>query len=60
MEAVNEAGEQYGMERLRSVVTATASGTAQEVGEAVVDAVAEFAEGVALRDDATLVAVKLR
>ena len=60
MEAVNRAGEQYGMERLRSVVTANASGSAEALGEAVVETVAEFVEGVPLRDDATLVAIKLR
>ncbi|MHC4160747.1 MAG: SpoIIE family protein phosphatase [Planctomycetota bacterium] len=60
IEAVNEAGEQFGLTRLRSVVAEHAGGTAQALGEAVCSAVDDFVQGRPLRDDATLVAVKVR
>jgi serine phosphatase RsbU (regulator of sigma subunit) len=60
IEAANEAGEQYGLPRLRSLVAEHAGGTAQALGEAVRAAVDDFVQGRPLRDDATLVAVKVR
>jgi serine phosphatase RsbU (regulator of sigma subunit) len=60
IEAANEAEEQFGMARLRAVVAEHASGTAEELGEAVCAAVDVFVQGRPLRDDATLVAVKVR
>jgi hypothetical protein len=45
---------------LRAVVAEYAGGTAQALGEAVGAAVDDFVQGRPLRDDATLVAVKVR
>jgi sigma-B regulation protein RsbU (phosphoserine phosphatase) len=60
IEASNETGEQFGIPRLREVVAAHAAGPAQALGEAVCAAVDDFVQGRPLRDDATLVAVKVR
>ena len=59
IEADNEAGEQFGMPRLRSVLVENVDGSASEVAEAVLHAVEEFVAGNPLRDDATMVAVKV-
>jgi len=60
IEADNPGGEQFGLARLRSVVAEHAAKSAQELGEAVCDAVDAFVQGRPLRDDATLVAVKVK
>ncbi len=60
IEASNEAGEHFGMERLSRIVAEHAGGSAQALGEAVGAAVDDFVQGRPLRDDATLVAVKVR
>jgi sigma-B regulation protein RsbU (phosphoserine phosphatase) len=59
IEAANEAGEQYGLPRLRSLVVEHAGGTAKALGDAVITSVDDFVQGRPLRDDATLVAVKV-
>jgi sigma-B regulation protein RsbU (phosphoserine phosphatase) len=60
IEAANDAGEQFGLARLRSIVAENAGRNAREVVEAVCDAVDTFVRGRPLRDDATLVALKVR
>lgn len=57
-EAHNEAGEMFGNDRLREVVRQSAGGTAEEILQAVVSAVAAFTGGIAQEDDLTLVVLK--
>ena len=52
-EAMNEAGEEYGMERLQEVIAATSSGGAEEVTGAIFDSVKEFAGDAPQSDDIT-------
>ena len=52
-EAMNEAGEEYGMERLQEVIAATSSGGAEEVTRAIFDSVKEFAGDAPQSDDIT-------
>jgi sigma-B regulation protein RsbU (phosphoserine phosphatase) len=58
-EAFSPAGEEFGSERLRAVVGAHRDGSAQQVVDAVFDAVAEFRGERAQSDDMTAVAVKI-
>jgi len=60
MEAANADGEQFGMPRLREVLAEKAGAEAREIVEAVIQAVDTFTGNQALRDDATLVVVKVR
>ncbi len=57
-EAMNADREFFGEERLRSIVDASAGASAQEVLEAIVDAVSTFSRGVAQSDDLTLFVVR--
>jgi len=59
MEAANGQGEQFGMERLQEVVANAAGDSARDIVETVCDQVDVFSEGRPLRDDSTLVAVKV-
>jgi len=59
IEADRATGEQFGLARLRAVVTENAHLPAKELVEAVLLAVNVFVEGRPLRDDSTLVAVKI-
>jgi sigma-B regulation protein RsbU (phosphoserine phosphatase) len=59
IEATDGSGEQYGFTRLRSTVARLAKGSAKEVVEGVMADVGAFAGDTGLRDDATLVAVKV-
>ena len=52
-EAMNEAGEEYGMERLQEVIAATSSGGAEEVTRAIFDSVKKFAGDAPQSDDIT-------
>ena len=60
IEAENPDGELFGLDRLRSVVAEHSGRGARELVEAVIEAVHVFSGGAALRDDATLVAVRVR
>jgi len=60
IEADDPDGAQFGFDRLQAVVAESAAGTAREVGEAVMASVEGFTRGRPLRDDATLVAVKVK
>lgn len=59
IEAMDKSGDQYGFTRLRAAVARLAKGSAREVVEGVMGDVAAFAGDTGLRDDATLVAVKI-
>lgn len=59
IEATDPAGEQYGFPRLCATVSRLAKGSAREVVDGVMGEVTAFAGGAGLRDDATLVAVKI-
>jgi sigma-B regulation protein RsbU (phosphoserine phosphatase) len=58
-EAESSDGEQFGAERLASLVRAYRGASSAEIVEAVRDAVQEFHEGRPLDDDLTLIAVKV-
>jgi sigma-B regulation protein RsbU (phosphoserine phosphatase) len=57
-ETRNEAGEQFGTERLKEVVRRSAARTAAEIQDAVTQAVEAFRGERAQQDDVTLVVVK--
>ncbi len=59
IEATDPGGEQYGFPRLCSTVARLAKGSAREVVDGIMGDVTAFAGGTGLRDDATLVAVKI-
>jgi sigma-B regulation protein RsbU (phosphoserine phosphatase) len=58
-EAFSPAGEEFGSERLKAVVAAQCAGTAQQVVDAVFEAVEAFRGERAQSDDMTVVAVKI-
>jgi serine phosphatase RsbU (regulator of sigma subunit) len=57
-EATNEAGEQYGLDRLARVVESS-DGSAAEVRDAVLRSVEQFRGNAAQQDDVTVVVVKI-
>jgi serine phosphatase RsbU (regulator of sigma subunit)/pSer/pThr/pTyr-binding forkhead associated (FHA) protein len=57
-EATNAAGDEFGEESLIDILRANRNRTAQEVAEAVTNAVCEFAAGAAMADDLTLVVLR--
>jgi len=59
IEAMDKDAEQYGFPRLRAAVTRLAKGSAREAVEGIMGEVRAFAGDTGLRDDATLVAVKI-
>ncbi len=60
-EALNPAGEQYGMDRLRDVVASgEAEAGAQEVRDAIIRDLWEFRDSAPQEDDITLVVLKVR
>jgi phosphoserine phosphatase RsbU/P len=59
IEATEPGGDQYGFPRLREAVARLAKGSARDVVDGVMADVTAFAGGAGLRDDATLVAVKI-
>ncbi len=59
IEAMDKSGDQFGIPRLRAAVARLAKGSAREVVEGVMGEVSAFAGSTDLRDDATLVAVKM-
>lgn len=59
-EARNQLGDQFGRERLPSIVLANRGASSGEIVEAVRNAVAEFKNGRSQADDLTLIAVKVR
>jgi len=59
IEAMDKDGELFGFPRLRAAVTRLAKGSAKEIVEGVMTEVGAFAGETGLRDDATLVAVKI-
>ena len=52
-EAVNEIGEEYGLDRLKKVVAAASSQRAEDVSEEIFDSVREFVGEAAQSDDIT-------
>jgi len=58
-EARNHAGEEYGDERLRTLIKTNAKKTAPELKELVIDSILSFLDGQSLSDDLTLLLVKL-
>jgi sigma-B regulation protein RsbU (phosphoserine phosphatase) len=58
-ETVNAAGEAYGRERLKEVVRALASGSAQQIATAIHRDVESFRGGEHQRDDVTVVVIKV-
>lgn len=58
-EAFNAEKEQFGIERVRAVIEANASGRAQEIVDALNGALAEFVREGAADDDVTFVVVKV-
>ena len=56
-EAMNESGEEYGLDRLREVITAASSQGADEITRAVFDSVREFAGETTQSDDITCLTV---
>ncbi len=58
-EARNHAGEEYGDERLRTLVETNATKSAQELKDLVIDSILSFLEGKSLSDDLTLLLVKI-
>ena len=56
-EAMNESGEEYGLDRLREVITAASSQGADEITRAVFDSVREFAGEATQSDDITCLTV---
>lgn len=58
-EATNPAGEHFGLDRL-AAAAAAASGTAEEIRDAILRSVDEFRAGAAQEDDVTLVVVRIR
>jgi sigma-B regulation protein RsbU (phosphoserine phosphatase) len=59
VEAMNPAGEIFGFERLLAVMGEARAGSAGQVLQAVLDAVAGFAGGAAQHDDLTVIAVSV-
>jgi sigma-B regulation protein RsbU (phosphoserine phosphatase) len=59
IEATDASGDQYGFPRLRAGVSRLARGSAKEIVEGIMADVTGFAGEAGLRDDATLVAVKV-
>jgi serine phosphatase RsbU (regulator of sigma subunit) len=57
-ESTNDAGEQYGLDRLSELLAAT-NGSASEYRDAVLKSVEEFRANAAQQDDVTVVVVKI-
>jgi anti-sigma regulatory factor (Ser/Thr protein kinase) len=57
-EAANAEGELFGMQRLTDLLAAHASAPAQDMMQAIVDAVESFQAGAPLSDDVTLIVLK--
>jgi sigma-B regulation protein RsbU (phosphoserine phosphatase) len=57
-EASNAESELFGMQRLTDLLTEHAAAPAQDVLQAIVDAVEDFQAGLPLSDDATLIVLK--
>jgi serine phosphatase RsbU (regulator of sigma subunit) len=58
-EARNHSGEEYGDERLRTLINTNAKKSASELKELVIDSILSFLDGQSLSDDLTLLLVKL-
>jgi RNA polymerase-binding transcription factor DksA len=58
-EAMNPQGEQFGMDRLATLVTANSDLSAQHVVQAVRGAIQAFSDGKPLADDTTIIALKV-
>lgn len=59
-EAANSANEQFGKERLRDAIRASASGTADQIVQTILDRLGEFRGEVRATDDVTFVVVKVK
>jgi sigma-B regulation protein RsbU (phosphoserine phosphatase) len=57
-EAMNGVGQMFGQERLQTIVTANAEGSAEQVCQAVLGAIDNFTEDTPPADDITLLVVK--
>ena len=58
VDAINHEGDMFGTQRLQSVVRAHASGTADQIQAAILDAVHSFRGGTPQFDDISLVIAK--
>lgn len=58
IEAKNEAGEEYGYERLQAVLNSNCDKTPREIEKALIQSVYKFCEGKILNDDYTTVIIK--
>jgi serine phosphatase RsbU (regulator of sigma subunit) len=58
VEAVDPAGEEYGLERLQAICRRHCAGTCRELAEAVEKDLAEFVRGVPFPDDRTIVTAR--
>jgi len=58
-EAMNDAREQYGEKRLQRVLKASAMRSAEDIKNAVLADVLSFCEGEPLRDDLTIIVLKV-
>jgi sigma-B regulation protein RsbU (phosphoserine phosphatase) len=58
-EMPNPAGEQFGKDRLREVIRASANGTADEISRAILKALSDFQGDAKSVDDVTFVVVKV-
>ncbi|MDA3900403.1 MAG: SpoIIE family protein phosphatase [Spirochaetes bacterium] len=59
-EAMNDVSEMFGLERLRSSILENKNGTAEEIGNALLEQIEIFAAGNEQHDDLTLIIVKKR
>jgi sigma-B regulation protein RsbU (phosphoserine phosphatase) len=57
-ETFSGANEKFGKERLKKAIAESAHGTADEIKDAILKALAEFRGDSALKDDVTFVVVK--
>jgi len=60
IDSSNARNEQFGRSRVEHVVVKSASGTAQEIVDAVFDAANKFSEGTEVFDDQTIVVLKVK
>ena len=58
-EAINESEEEYGLERLKKVISKNSSLNAKNITQKIIDSVEDFVNGKEQFDDITLVVIKL-
>ncbi|HRQ89104.1 MAG TPA: SpoIIE family protein phosphatase [Bacteroidia bacterium] len=60
IECANREADEFGLDRLKELVAEHRHGSAQELVDAIVGALARFSEGASQTDDITLIAIKKR